>query len=310
MLYEYAVEPKAIGASWESFRYLIEKFGFHRGRLISQFPGKWIQLVVEAAKQSGMQDVRYKSLVNRLQKAKREALIRSGREYDPHAGDWLDNAIEQHTLDPFHAIIASENWGDNDFILVAEDIVEETPLMNTRTDWGVERTSEAIAEAMSPLLKFSKKILFLDPYLDIREQRYRETLKASLEIVAAHQPGNFQCEIHFCTHDSRPSTEFIIDNAADWLSGILPESLSILLFCWAVKADGDIFHDRYLVTDRGGMSLGAGLSSESAHQKVHLYLLEHETCQEKLAAFERNSTVYKLAEHILEISSDGKVRRL
>ena len=310
MLYEYAVEPKAIGASWESFRYLIEKFGFHRGRLISQFPGKWIQLVVEAAKQSGMQDVRYKSLVNRLQKAKREALIRSGREFDPCTGDWLENAIEQHTLDPFHAIIASENRGDKDVILVAEDIVEETPLMNTRTDWGVERTGEAIAEAMSPLLKFSKKILFLDPFLDIREQRYRETLKASLAIVAAHHPGKFQCEIHFCTHDSRPSTEFIIDKAADWLSGIVPDSLSILLFCWDVRADGDIFHDRYLVTDRGGMSLGAGLSSESAHQKVHLYLLEPESCREKLAVFERESTVYKLAEPILEIFSDGEVRRI
>lgn len=38
MLHEYAVEPQAIGSSWERFRYVIEKFGFDRGRLISQFP--------------------------------------------------------------------------------------------------------------------------------------------------------------------------------------------------------------------------------------------------------------------------------
>ena len=310
MLYEYAVEPKAIGASWDSFKYLIEKFGFDRGRLISRFPKKWGHEVIETARQSGISEVKFKSLVDKLDNAKKRALIPSGRHYDPVTGDWLDNAIEQHTLDPFHAIIASENRGDKNFILIAEDIVEETPLMKTRTDWGVERTGEALAEAMSPLLKFSNKILFLDPYLDIREPRYKETLKASLAIVAAHHSSNFQCEIHFCTHDSRPSTEFIIGNATDWLSGVLPESLSILLFCWEVKADGDIFHDRYLVTDRGGMGLGAGLSSESAHQKVHLYLLEPETCREKLVAFERDSTVYELVEPILEISSDGEVRRI
>jgi hypothetical protein len=37
MFFEYAVEPHAIGSNWQNFRYLIEKFGFDRGRLISQF---------------------------------------------------------------------------------------------------------------------------------------------------------------------------------------------------------------------------------------------------------------------------------
>ena len=42
MLFEYAVEPQAIGSNWQNFRYLIEKFGFDRGRLISQFPKAWL----------------------------------------------------------------------------------------------------------------------------------------------------------------------------------------------------------------------------------------------------------------------------
>ena len=310
MLYEYAVEPKAIGASWESFRYLIEKFGFHRGRLISQFPGKWMQLVIEAARRSGMQDVRYKSLVDRLQKAKREALIRSGREYNSCTDDWLDNAIKQHSLEPFHAIIASENRGVEDFILIAEDIVEETPLMVASTDWEVDRTGEALAKAMSPLLKYTKKILFVDPFFDIKELRYRETLEASLAVIAEQHASGVQCEIHFRDDDDTPSAIFSVNSAAGWLPASIPEGLSILLFGWKVKVGGDIFHDRYLLTDRGGMSLGAGFSSENSHEKVNLSLLEAEFCQEKLARFERNSTVYKLVEPILEIFSDGEVRHI
>ncbi len=41
MLYEYAVEPQAIGANWQTLRYIVEKFGFDRGRLISDFPEHW-----------------------------------------------------------------------------------------------------------------------------------------------------------------------------------------------------------------------------------------------------------------------------
>jgi hypothetical protein len=35
MFYEYAIDPRAVGSSWATFRYIIEKFGFDQGRLIS-----------------------------------------------------------------------------------------------------------------------------------------------------------------------------------------------------------------------------------------------------------------------------------
>ena len=149
MLYEYAVEPKAIGASWESFRYLIEKFGLDRGRLISRFPKTWERKVIETAQEAGMADIKFQSLVNRLQKAKREVLIRAGRDYDPSIGDWLDNAIQQHTLDPFRAIIAFENRGNRNFILVNEEISEDHPLMEASSSREFPRTGEVLAEAMS-----------------------------------------------------------------------------------------------------------------------------------------------------------------
>jgi hypothetical protein len=45
MFYEYAIEPQAIGSSWANFRYIIEKFGIDKGRLISQFPKRWFHEV-------------------------------------------------------------------------------------------------------------------------------------------------------------------------------------------------------------------------------------------------------------------------
>ena len=310
MLFEYAVEPKAIGASWERFRYLIEKFGFDRGRLLSRFPKTWERKVIETAQASGMNDVKFQSLVNRLRKAKMEALIRTGRNYDPSAGDWLDNAIRQHTLEPFHAIISSEDRRAKDFILVAEDIDGETPLMIAPTNWEVERVGEVLAEAMSPLLKSAKKILFVDKYFDFSQPKDIETLEACLAIIDTNGSSSVQCEIHICDHKKSPTTQFVAKNASNWLTGVIPEGITVVLFNWKEKKGGDDFHARYLLTDRGGMIVDAGFRAVGKHQKVLLTLLDLELCREKLAAFEHDSTEYELIGPILQISSDGRVRRV
>ena len=73
MLYEYAVEPRAIGSSWQTFRYVIEKFGFDRGRLISQFPNTWFRLVYDAAE--GFLPMEKKRTVEALNLAKRNKVV-------------------------------------------------------------------------------------------------------------------------------------------------------------------------------------------------------------------------------------------
>jgi hypothetical protein len=98
MLFEYAVEPQAIGSSWQTFLYLIEKFGFDRGRLISQLPGKWEKKVIQAAKQAGVPDIRMASIVERLRNAKLW-VVDFGRPYDSEKS-WIDNALTEHQRAP------------------------------------------------------------------------------------------------------------------------------------------------------------------------------------------------------------------
>ena len=73
---------------------------------------------------------------------------------------------------------------------------------------------------------------------------------------------------------------------------------------------GADLHARYLLTDRGGMNVEAGFSAEGCHQKVHLGLLDLAFCQDKIGMFARGSTAYELVEPVLEISSNGTVRRV
>jgi len=310
MLFEYAVEPQAIGSSWQNFRYLIEKFGFDRGRLISRFPKKWEREVIEAAQKSGMGDVRLKSVVSRLQKAKLEALIASGRSYDPEVGDWLQNALLQHALNPFHAIIASANGGAYNFVLAADEIHAAHPLFASPVNWEVQRVGSSLASAMAPLLQTARQVLLVDKYFKFDDPRYKETLREALLTISAGGQGCFECEVHIAEYDRGPPITHIEQNVGRWLRGVIPNGMSLKIFCWKEKQGGEDFHARYLLTDRGGLNVEAGFSADGAHQRVQLTLLDFALARTKSGALTRGSAVYDLVQPVLEIGSDGTVHRI
>jgi hypothetical protein len=65
-----------------------------------------------------------------------------------------------------------------------------------------------------------------------------------------------------------------------------------------------------MLTDVGGINVEAGFSAEGRHQMVQLGLLNLDFAQNKLTTFARNSAVYDLVEPVLQIHSDGTVRRI
>lgn len=307
MLFEYAVEPQAIGSSWHNFRYLFEKFGFDRGRLISRFPKRWEKEVYDAA--VNMKPTERARLQIALSAAKQSKFLRSGRPYDPALGNWLTNALTQQAITPFHAIIAEANPSAHGQVVTAEEFDELHPLIVSPHTWEVARVGTTIAMALCPLLESAKTVLFVDRFFDISKARYQDTLKACLDVIASTGVVGVRCEIHFCDHDKRPPPEFIEREAHKWVRGVLPPGMSVVLFSWKEKTGGDDFHARYLLTDVGGVNVEAGFSAEGAHQKVQLGLLPLDLSQNKLASLLPNSTIYALVGPVLEIQSDGTVHR-
>jgi hypothetical protein len=308
MLFEYAIEPQAIGSNWQNFRYLIEKFGFDRGRLISQFPKAWFKDVYEAS--AAMKPIERARLEEALKQAKRSKVIRSGRPYDPAIGSWSQNAIAQHAVAPFHAIIAEQNPAAHPQLVTVDEVDEQHPLMVSAHTWEVERVGTTLASALCPLLKSAKSVLFVDRYFDIREPQYQETLQACLAVIHASGGAGVRCEIHFCHHHTRPRPEVIERDAHKWIRGVMPAGMSFTLFAWSERTGGADFHARYLLTDIGGMNVEAGFSAVGAHQKVQLGLLPLDFAQNRLNALERASAVYDLVGPVLEVRSDGTVHRI
>ncbi|MBK6704083.1 MAG: hypothetical protein IPG56_10260 [Caulobacteraceae bacterium] len=307
MLFEYAVEPRH-RVGWQNFRYLIEKFGFDRGRLISRFPKDWFREVYAASE--ALKPIERKRLEEILNQAKKTKVIRSGRPYDQTLGGWLPNAIAQQAQAPFHAIIAQDNPGGHEQVLRVGEVDEENPLMTSPPAWDVERVGAKIADAMRPLLASAGVVAFVDRFFDLSDKKYQDTLRACLAIVSAAGGAQVRCEIHFCEHDSRPPPEFIEREAGKWIAGVLPTDMSLVLYGWKERQGGADFHARYLLTDVGGINIESGFSAEGAHQHVQLVLLPSDLAQSRLQAIRRPSTVYDLVEPVLEIRSDGTVQRI
>ena len=194
MFYEYAVEPRAIGANWATFRYIIEKFGFDKGRLISEFPRRWLREVYDAT--IGLPDLQRKRVEEALNQARKNKIIRCGRPYNVNAGDWLNNALTEHGRLPFRAIIASENPNSDRAVIRAEELDERQPLMNVAHDCAVPRDAASLLAAMKELLRFSSRILFVDPFYDPYNARYQSTFRACLGMIKSLNPGA-ACEIHY-----------------------------------------------------------------------------------------------------------------
>ena len=57
-----------------------------------------------------------------LNHAKQSKFLRSGRPYDPAIGSWSQNAIAQHAVAPFHAIIAEQNPSAHPQVVTVDEV--------------------------------------------------------------------------------------------------------------------------------------------------------------------------------------------
>jgi len=311
MLYEFAVEPTCLD-NWQTFRYLIEQFGVSHGRLISRFPKDWIRLVIEHCS-CGSFTFKQKQLIGiEMQRIKRDALIRSGRNYE-NSTNWMENAIsQQNKTKPFHAIIVKKVFKPADYLLEAEDISQNEPRWAIPRERKIQRSVDALTNAVEPLLKISNRILFVDKLFRPVNDRWKDTLASFIQRAVKERDTIPSFEYHF----EFPSSDFGIPEvsrreefqkeADQCLQEILPQGIVLRLYRWTRWHDqSDFFHSRYILTDRGGIRIDWGLDQGKSGETTDLSLLDNGMWQECWNSFQDGATVFQLVD--LFIISGGKI---
>ena len=307
MHHEYAVQPAAIGSSWGTFRYVFEKFGFQKGRLISRFPRTWSRLVIEAAEEAGVGDLAHARIVEKLRQARQTAFIRTGRDYDPDLGNWVENALASHATMPFRGIIAHDGRPEDTVISLA-DLDAEHNLMEAPTSQDIPRTAVDLARACHLLLFAAREIDLVDPFFDIGigGEDYCGPLEQMMSGLHTAGKENVCVRIHYRAHRNRPSQTEIVQDPGRWINVTLPEDYELHLYAWAQRPDGEDLHDRFILCDCGGIMVGAGFAASGAQENATFTLLDDAHVQELRSKFAAGATVYTQTERAVRVNSNGE----
>ena len=272
MIHEYAVDPALLN-NWERFRYLTEKFGVCRGRLISRFPKRWKAMVYDGLSSVG--EIERKRIEICLQRIDEKMLARAPAAAWDGAQGWLLNAELEHERQPFHAIVAGANPRDHGRILAYDDLSEDAPLWAVSRERAVSRAASSLAAAVSPILRIAKKVIFVDPHFDPYRQRALNTLRAFLNACLDGRLERSSPELEFHTAFRAENAGFAV-GCQQRLPEKIPRGMSLKVVRWRARNGGDGLHNRYILTERGGVRLAWGLDEGSEAQTDDLSLLEPE----------------------------------
>jgi hypothetical protein len=274
MIYEYALEPELV-ATWSDRRigrYFIEKFGLGQPRVVSRYPRAWKRLVWEAfAGGNDLDRKRMEELLARLC----EVMVKRRAGVWTQSQTWLANAEAEHARSPFHAILARQNSRKHPRVLIADDLDERATHWDLPRGVTVGRTAASMAATVKSMLRAAESVFFVDPYFGPERPRHRRSLRAFLRALMDGRPSARPQRIQiFTSIDSTGTKEFFEEECRRSLSTCIPVGVRLSICRLRQKPNGERLHNRYILTDLGGVIFGVGLDEGEEGATDDIELLE------------------------------------
>jgi hypothetical protein len=263
MFYEYALEP-ALLSSRDRVRFFLDAFGPWKGRFLADYPRKWKRMVIQGLDCPPVEKL---SIIERLRELDdRVFSARTNFEFDG-TRSWLENARAEHQREPFRAIIAAAP-STTSYELNGATVDERDPLWRGQTGELVPREPAAFVSALGLLLRKATRVIIVDPYLLSDTDDKTRAVCAFCEFVH----GRASVEVH-CS-DSAVSYDHCMRTAERALQRVLPLGVEVRIHCWKERPGGRRLHNRYLLTDIGGVKFGDGIEHGGTGQNDHLSILD------------------------------------
>lgn len=296
MIYEFALEPELV-ATWGNFhdyRYFIDKFGYGQPRFISRFPKGWQRRVWESSQGASQEDrKRLEALILCLSE---KMIRRTGHHYD--GGSWLENAEREDEHKSFRAILARVN-PRNHATVIGMDVFEGIhSLWDAPDTIIIPRRANDMASALSSLLSISTRILFIDPHFGPENSRYRKPLQEFLrKATLARRAALPVIEVHAKV---KASEEFFRAECHK-LARIIPSGVAVKFVRWQQKENGQSLHNRYVLTDFGGVLFSHGLDEGRIGETDDITLLDRKSYERRWSEYTGINPAFDLAEEPFEI---------
>jgi hypothetical protein len=283
-------------ATWghrEQFRYFHDKFGLGTPRLLFELPAfsKWKRAVYTAAEQLALSQEDMKRIEVLLGLFGEHKHRRADMSYNV-AITWLENAEGEYDRKPFAGIVAAANPRQHSGVLVADQLDGATSRWNYEHGFVVERTAMAFSTSLASMLSLSRQVHVVDPHFDPSEPRFRNVLVALTKAIVDNGGTPEVVRVHCSDKLSLSFFQF----EANKMARHIPSGLSVEFVRWREKPGGEDFHNRFVLTEIGGVSFGVGLDEGSPGQTDDLNLLTKKPYQLRWSQFIASSSAFEFVD--------------
>lgn len=300
MLWEYALEPKLL-SKWASdirdYSECLEKYGLGTPRIISSFPKSKRSKLRSYLLRHGPVDEqsfhcqRYTELVEKLVES---CVFRNAEA--AHTDNWDIAVCNEHKRQPFDAILASIPLNGLE-CLTPENMYEPGSIWNHKSQQIVRRTTPDLLEAFSGLLKLStQNIVIVDPFgwtpeathfmqklLDYVVETHKSQEVPNIVLYYKEKRGSAN------SGTGSPNAEHVRNEVLGTTG--YRESLNFEVYELQEIAGKDVFHNRCIMSEHGGIITGHGIgvSEDEAHTDEAI-LMSQEIYEKKWKQFREQET--------------------
>jgi hypothetical protein len=282
MIYEYVIDPELLCDQIELDMFLQQFNAKNPDRKIACIPKSWRRMVYDQIEGLTLPDVKKAKYKNKFANCIQSNAIkkRPTRVMRLEEETWIYAVEKEHKAHQFSAVFSrckSTNIPVYEFSNLNFDEPKQWSEPNEKSIIG---TASQIVEVILPLLKLSKRICFYDPFFNFLSSS--DYLPFLNELIAQREffyygRGVNEIEIHFTKYE-RGDKVFKHN-----LEYKLPKNFSVKFFQWEPKGPDNERHDRFFVTEVGGITSGKGFA-ETKGEKRKFSVMEKITADEALAS--------------------------
>ena len=298
MIHEFAIDPTLMN-NFDRVARFMEACGPGMPRLIAHMPSDWLRLAIRSCAASGLGVMALKKVEIIVESAiKKRRFLSRGRTYDG-AASWVECAMREHRRLPFRAVVSGYESDPRPGCLGVDADLSENDAWHPQMSVTVDRSTAGLVGAIAPMLRLSRQVILIEPHFDIGRRAFTEPIRALLRAASSQPPRLEEVHLHMANR-SNGFYAFLKSNHLVDLEQMVPAGVTARVYLWEtdVIPSGpnarDALHDRFLITDIGGVQIGWGFDVRPG-SKTTISLLDDLTRRELEASVSPDGRRFKAA---------------
>lgn len=220
-----------------------------------------------------------------------------------NAMPWTESFTGEHGRFPFEGILSTREPDSGALPHRNFDWLRSSncPLLDWQRGRRVSRSAQDLNDALTPLLSNASMITFVDPYFFVKD-RFMKSYKLYFKTIA--QANHVRAEAErtitiVCAVDTGKnscSADDFRKGCEGRLPALLPNGLKLMIYRIRSLPNAQEIHNRYILTDIGGVMFGHGTDSSVNTSFDNISLLDSDSLTHWKKAYTPNSSDFKWPE--------------